>query len=446
MTVVSSLSTFVAETTPPEQLLRIVRDAVADCFGCILAGSDSEVVNRVQDGIAKISQGDVPLFGSNLAFSAGYAAMMNAVSGHCYDLDDWEEPGNTHPTVVMLPAMLAAAHLAPVTGRQMFEAYCVGFEVIARLGEAVSLDHYARGFHSTATLGTIGAAAAASRLLGLDTEKTENAIAIATSQAVGYTVQFGSNTKPLQAGFAARAGLEAALMAKAEVTGNVDTVINQRGFSGLMGDHDEIRFDRLPGKLGSPWALEEFGLILKPWPSCGYTHRLMTAALELRPKLASHLGEVSRIHATQPDFHNAILPFDRPTNRNEALFSAPACIAQTLVEGNLALADCADRFWEKKAVARLIPLSVVEAEPAQNPHLNYDPNQPDVLIVELTGGKRLEARCTYPLGAPQNPMDGAQLSAKFRSITGRDQAQFGAILDWLDSDNAARFFNEVMKS
>ncbi|MEM7224510.1 MAG: MmgE/PrpD family protein [Pseudomonadota bacterium] len=436
MSVAAELAAFAVTAEPDPALHATIRPAVADCFGCILGGAESDVARRIGGGLAQGAEGRAPLYGTGRTAAPGHAALLNAAAGHAYDLDDWEEPGNTHPTVVILPACLAAVHLRPIDGGALLAAYAVGFEVVARLGEAVSLDHYARGFHSTATLGAIAAAAAVSRLLGLTEAQATHALSLAASQAVGYTVQFGSNAKPLQAGLAARAGLESALMARAGATGQERVIEDPRGFAGLMG-----QAGRPLKPLGDPWALREHGLILKPWPSCGYTHRLMTAALELRPQLEERLSEITAIHGTQPDFHNAILPFERPTTRNEALFSAPACIAQALVTGRLTLDDSEARFWEDSAVARLITVTNVAAEPARNPHLNYDPAQPDRLTVVL-GEEVLSQDCAYPLGAPQNPMSEAQLAEKFASVTGRDAGCFAHLQGWPEASDIAVFFQE----
>lgn len=431
------IAAFALSAEPGSKVRLTAQTAVADCFGCILAGANSAVAEKVSKGLSAGASGVVPLYGTDRAMAPGHAALANAVAGHAWDLDDWEEPGNTHPTVVILPACLAAAQVVRASGADLLAAYAVGFETIARLGEAVSLDHYARGFHSTATLGAIGAAASVARLLRLRAEQAAHALALAASQASGYTVQFGSNAKPVQAGFAARAGLEAALMARAGVTAQPCVIEDARGFAGLMG-----RAGIPLRPLGVPWALEQYGVLLKPWPCCGYTHRLMTAALELRPRVAGRLREITEIRASQPDFHYAILPFNRPTTREEALFSAPACIAQALVAGGLTLADSEARFWEQAEVARLIPLTRVFAEPARNPNLNYDPEQPDRLTLKLAG-EVVSGACAYPRGAPQNPMSQPQLAAKFAAITGREAAAFARLLEWPDAPDISQFFKEA---
>ncbi|MEL7014233.1 MAG: MmgE/PrpD family protein, partial [Pseudomonadota bacterium] len=275
---------------------------------------------------------------------------------------------------------------------------------------------------------------------GADAGQTAHALSVSVSQAIGYTLQIGSNAKPLQTGWAARNGLEAVLLAMQGISGQLGVLDHARGFAGLLGEYDAERFDQVMGRLGTPWALTTYGLVLKPWPSCGYTHRLMTAALELRPSMADRLSEVARIETTLPDFHAEILQFEAPATRADALFSIPACVAQILVTGNLTLEDSAQAFWTQARVARLMSLTDVEVERAKAPDLNYDPDQPDRVRVTFQNGDVLEATCAYPLGASQNPMPPDQLGAKFAALTGHTEAAFSTLLGWPQSADIAAFF------
>lgn len=440
LTAIERLAGFVTTASPDTTLEEIIAPAVADCFGCILNGAKSDIAGMVRTVLSDVSAGPSPAYGSLATFGAPHAAQANAVAGHAWELDDWEEPGNTHPTVVLLPAILATSTLRHSKGAEALAAYAVGAEVIMQLGEAMSLDHYARGFHSSATLGTIGAAAAVARLLGANAEQTAHALSLSVSQAIGYTLQIGSNAKPLQTGWAARNGVEAVLLAMQGLSGQLDVLDHPRGFAGLLGEFDAERFDEILGRLGSPWALSTYGLVLKPWPSCGYTHRLMTAALELRVQVADRLSEVARIQTTLPDFHAEILQFGAPKTRADALFSIPACVAQILVTGNLSLEDSAQAFWTDDRVARLMSLTDVEVDPAKNPDLNYDPDQPDNVRITFQNGDILEAFCAYPLGAAQNPMRLDQLGAKYAALTGQPQDNFETLLGWSEATDVAAFF------
>ena len=430
----SQFAEFAVSASLTPKMVDSARWAIVDGFAVILAGASSEVAVRVADGLTVDDQGIVPVYGSSRKTSRGLAALINAVAGHAYDLDDWEAAANTHPTVVLLPALLAVSYNKRVSGQQLLIAYAVGFELIARLGEAVTLDHYNRGFHSTATIGSIGSAAAVAKLLDLNVPTTANALAIAATQASGFTLQFGTNVKPLQAGFAARTGVEAALLAKAGITANTDIIENERGFAGLFGIAGQPMTN-----LGDPWALVEHGIALKPWPTCSYAHRLMTAAVELRPKVMDRLHSIVSIEATLPNFHKRILPFGQPTKAEEALFSLPACIAKVLSDGDLNLEDLAAKFWERQPVQKLIQLVDVNSEPAKNSNLNVDPEQPDRLRIVLEH-EEFETTCASPLGAPSNPISKARLAKKFIDCSGLTRTEFDRFLEWPTCDNVNELF------
>ena len=445
---INNIARFIATADVPDNIQALGRPLIADCFGCMLAGATGEAATLIRTVQAGLSPGKVPLYGTDIGLTAPAAALANGVAAHAWDLDDWEEPGNTHPTAVILPALLAAAAAEheegrPVSGRQMLTAYAIGTEMIMRLGEAISMSHYARGFHSTATLGTIGAAAAVARLLGLDPERAGHALGLSVSGASGYTVQFGTHAKSMQAGLAARGGLEAALHARNGVTSNPETLLSDRGFAGLMSVHDHSLQEKILARLGQPWALQSWGVVIKPWPSCGYTHRIMTAALDLRDKVRDRLDAISAIRVVTIDFHYAILPFHQPGSRLEALFSLPACTAQMLCNGGLTLADSANGFWQDERIRGLVELTSVTAEPARNPDLNYDPDQPDRLSIDLADGAVVETAIAYPLGAPQRPMTTDQLAAKFHAITGHDTGVYIDLLGFGDSTDICTFFRET---
>ena len=437
------LAEFAITAEPDSLITEPLIAAIVDCFGCIIAGSKSEVAIRCYKSFEKIGYGDSTLFGIDKFLNLQNATVCNSVAGHAWDFDDYEAPGSTHPSVVILPALLSASHLQKTKGTELLIAYAIGVEVIMQLGQAITLEHYARGFHSTATLGTIGAAAAVSRLLHLSKEQTCNALAIAVSQAIGYTAQFGSNTKGIQTGFAARAGLEAAVLAESGTTGNLDIIENHNGFFALLGQLDKNRINLIENNIGKKWSLLEHGLYLKPWPSCGYTHRAITAALTIRQELKNQIDHISEVSVVMPDFHYDILPFTVPQNYNEALFSLPACLAKILFDGSLTLRDYENSFWAHSKIQQLIRKIIIKTEPVRDLSLNYDPKQPDRLSIKLKDGNQLESYCAFPLGSPKNPMNLDQLSDKFCSITGYSSERFQNLLNWPQASDVLEFFRKA---
>lgn len=425
----------------------VVENGVLDCLGCIYVGADqlpAQIARQslvLEGGFVEGHAGSL-VYGGHKRASHSQAAMLNAVAGHSLDYDDWEIPGNSHPTVVILPALLAAL-TAQHSGQQLLEAYVVAYEVVARLGEGMNFGHYDAGWHTTATLASIGAAAGVSRLLGLSAQQCTNALSLAISQAVGYTAQFGSHAKPMQAGFAARAGLSAAYLAASGATAQAHMLDHVKGMPALMAVVDTVALSAAMDRLGQPLAISHYGLILKPWTSCGYTHRIMTAAIEMHSR-GIDVHRVQAIGINLPDFHGAILPFMQPSNRSEALFSLPFVAAMGLLYGDLTIADLDREAWHWPVVKDLIAKTTVSHFVPHDPSQNYDPRDPDRLILTLADGSVVEQTCAYPLGAPQQPMSSEQIRNKFLANTQLETGPWLAELNhWAKSLSPLSLFTQL---
>lgn len=425
------LGTFVAEAalTADDRSHDQLRAAVADCLGCILAGVGMPVSAKARAAVRAMGiGGTAAVLGTGQRTAPAQAAFLNATAGHALDFDDWEAPGNTHPTVVILPALLACTRPG-TAGADLIAPYLAGFEVITRLGEALNLEHYSAGWHATATLGTLGATAAVARLMRLDARQSAHAMALAISRATGYTCQFGSNAKPLQAGFAAQAAVECAYLAAAGAEGKLHALDHAGGFAALTGGANPQRLRDALDRLGQPLALSEHGIALKPWPNCSYTHRLMTTLLGLRDGLRPE--SIARIDLHLPDVHAAILPFHQPRDHGEALFSLPFACAMALVHGDLTLADTAREAWTDPQIVTLIRRTHVHPFHPRRPELNFDPEEPDRAVITLDDGQILTSTCTYPLGAPQNPLAADRIKAKLAAnIAPRPAGLADTLLDW----------------
>ena len=220
----------------PESVRATARAAILDGLACAVAGRDERVTRELR-GFA-LEQGSHPratLWGTGERVSPALAALVNGAAAHALDFDDVSWAMNGHPTVPLLPAAFASAEAAGCSGEQLLRAYVVGFEVEARLGQALGKPHYERGWHATSTMGVFGAAAASGVLLGLDEAALRRAFGIALSRASGTRANFGTDTKPLHAGLAARAGLEAAELAARGVSAREDALEMSMGLADLYG-------------------------------------------------------------------------------------------------------------------------------------------------------------------------------------------------------------------
>lgn len=427
--------------------LDCVRDALIDVYGCILAGAREPTAQKTRQALLDagliVDSGGAPIFGTDLCAAAGYAAMANAVAGHALEFDDWEIPGNTHISVLLVPAILAVSSGQRLAGSAAVAAYLAGFETVARIGEAIGLDHYRHGWHATATIGALGVAAAVSRLLQLDSKKTANALAIATSRALGFKAQFGSEAKPLQVGFAVEGGILAARLAAAGLSGQLHMLDHEAGMAALMGAEPGVRIAAAMDRIGGVPAIDEYGIVFKPWPSCGYTHRIMTGMLEIR-KLGLDRNSIDAIELQLPEMHAGILPYRHPENREQALFSLPYCAAMVLQFGDLSLADLERESWRLADIMRLIDATRIMTFSPARPELNYDPRQPDRIRIDA-GGERHEITTPYPLGAPQNPLPAGHLERKFLSTCGLDEPSarqlWQHLQDWPIADDLHDLFS-----
>ena len=414
-TALEALAAFVSEAdfTLRAPSVDLVRNALIDTLGCILGGVREPVAESAR-GVRcpEVTRG-APVLGTARRTEPACAAFLNAVAGHALEFDDWEVPGNTHPSVVMFPALLAASASAPLAGTRLMDAYIAGYEVIARIGEACNFEHYERGWHTTATLAPIGAAAAISRLRRFDRTQTANAMSLAISRAVGYTCQFGADAKALQAGFAAETGVVAAALAGAGLSGQAAVLDAPTGFNALMGHGDTTRFASAFEQLGPSLALEKHGLIFKAYPSCGYTHRVIDCAREIHAQGLGEITNIERIVVRLPDLHADILPFVIPRDAREARFSLPFCTATALLTGDLTLDDLTGERWREPDVVELMQRVDVQPFAPHDPLLNYDPEQPDTVTVQRRDARRCTASTAHPSGAPQNPLSNERLLAKF---------------------------------
>ena len=225
------------------------------------------------------------------AFScrAASAALVNGTAGHALDFDDTQLSSSpdrifgllTHPTIPPLAASLALGERLGVSGRQLLEAYLIGFEVECKMAEAIDPSHYRNGFHSSGTFGIFGAMVSAAKLLGLDAGAIANALAIASSMSSGIRLNFGTMTKPLHVGRAAQNGVMAAELAARGHTGGGDALESPWGFFRVFTMGAGFDPSRLVGALGNPPSIVSPGVSLKPYPCGSLGHPSMDAMLKL---------------------------------------------------------------------------------------------------------------------------------------------------------------------
>src|SRR5881628_3448087 len=216
----------------PETVLTLAGQCILDYYGVALAGASDPLVRILLDEAndsGGATQASVIAESTRLPVLA--AALINGAASHALDYDDVNLAMPGHPTVAILPGLLALAELKKSSGREVITAFVAGYETACRIGAALQPGHYNLGFHATATVGCFGAAAACARLLGLDAEATAIALGIAGTQAAGLKSQFGTMCKPFHAGRASQNGLLAARLAARGFSSRADIIECEQGFA-----------------------------------------------------------------------------------------------------------------------------------------------------------------------------------------------------------------------
>ncbi|MBC7324633.1 MAG: MmgE/PrpD family protein, partial [Moorella sp. (in: Bacteria)] len=260
----------------PAEGIKMAKEAMLDCLGCTFVGAAQPVGDIMAEYVREVEGKPVSsVVGKGLRTSPPQAALANGIMAHAEDFDDVNLSILGHPSPPMFPAALAVAEYCGASGRQLIEAYIAGFEVETRVGLAINPGHYNRGWHATATLGVLGAAAASAKIFGLNAEQTRMALGIAASQASGIRQNFGTMTKPFHAGNAARGGVLAAMLARLGFTADLNILETPLGFCTVFrGDvpPDQIDMEKIVAGLGKEYELMRSKIAFKPYPSCAETH------------------------------------------------------------------------------------------------------------------------------------------------------------------------------
>ncbi|MEL5879163.1 MmgE/PrpD family protein [Cereibacter sphaeroides] len=417
-------------TFDPEAV-RWARNAIADMIGCTLLGAPTDTTGTV---LMPDLYGPGPclVLGRGERLGMLDAAFVNGTAGHALDYDDTSKSLSGHPTVIIIPGLLALAESRGASGRALTDAYIVGVEAATRFARGVNFQHYEKGWHPTATLGIFGAAVAASALMGLDEARTAHAISIAASLASGLKANFGTETKPMHAGLAARNGLFAALLAEKGVTGAPTALEHPQGFLEVFNGAGAYDAARMLEGWGAPLDLLSPGISIKKYPCVYSVHGAIDAAIALRADALPETAEVTdvlvRMHPRR------LLPHVRnpATSALNAKFSLPYAVARALVNGAVLLEHFDDAALGDPEVTRVMGL--IRMEPHEDDANDYGAE----VAVTLASGEVRRQAVQAPLGrGPETPLPQEMLEAKFldcarASLTEEGAARVFALLMGLD--------------
>lgn len=403
------ISSFVAQLNwddVPEAARVAARRTAANVIGLSVGAAHDPAAEAVLAAAADLGQtGPAQVLGRSEQLTAPWAALVNGLTAHVEDFDDTYLSCILHPGAPIVPAALAVAQLAGADGATLMTGVVAGVEVASRLGDCLWPSHFDRGWHVTATTGPIGAACAAARILGLDAQRTADAIAIAATQAAGHTEQLGSMTKSFQVGRAASIGVEAALLAEQGFTGPVEPLAGRRGMAALMAA--DVDWSPM-SDLGSRWLVESNAL--KPY-SCGIvSHPVIDAGRQLRADGV----DPTQLESVTLEVHPRVLDVmgvADPKTGLQSKFSVYHCFAVGLVRGAGGPPEFSDETATDPQIRQVRKLVTVTLDPL----LAADSCR---MTATLVGGRTVDLTVEHATGSTSAPMTDEELQDKVVRLAG----------------------------
>jgi len=413
--ITAQLAAFIEKTRMseiPRPVVQKAKQLITDLLGVATAGSREKPARIIQGFIKEQkARGSATIIGTDRQSHPTASALANGISGHVLDYDDVSEPMYGHPTVAVLPACLALGEELDVSGKDLLESYIIGLEVTVKLSYGMNPAHYEHGWHSTCTLGSMGAAVAAAKLLRLTGEQLRTALALAASQAGGLQQNFGTMIKSFHSGRAAENGVIAALLAQRGWTGDQNILEAPLGFFHLFCGPGQYDAERCVNSLGNPFEIDRPGIILKKYPSCAFSHPAIDAALIIAQDPQYDVSKLERVEGHIHSLADQILIHRNPQTGLEAKFSMEACVTLALLDGRVNTKSFADGRLANKDFKETLKRvqRVVTAGDKKGPR-GFGPAEVRVL---LKGGEIKQARVEKAKGNPENPMTEEEIREKY---------------------------------
>jgi 2-methylcitrate dehydratase PrpD len=375
-------------------------------LGCAIGGSRHPTVEAALAAVLELApSAQATILGRAERVDIGSAALLNGITSHTFDFDDTHLKTIIHPAGPVASAALALAEHRGASGRQLIDALVLGIDVSCRVGNAIYPDHYDRGWHITGSTGMLGAAAASSRLLGLDAQQTAMALGIAASQPIGVREQFGTMTKPFHPGGAARAGLTAALMARHGYTASARALEAPRGLMQTFSTKCDWR--EIDDALGRRFEIA-FNTY-KPF-ACGIViHPCIDGCVQLRDEHGLAAGDIERIDLKVHPLVLELTGKTAPATGLEGKFSVYHACAAGIVFGQAGEAEFSDATVARADVVALRDRIRASADPA------IDEAAADVTVT-CKDGRRLHVFVAEAIGSMARPMTDADLARKFHGL------------------------------
>ena len=406
---------------PDEAARHQVKRCLLDYLGATLAGARilERRVSEITDMLGKNKDG-IGVIGSSIKTGIETAALVNGLCSHVAEMDDGVRFGMIHPGAPIFSALLPVAEKFEVTGCDLIRGVLVGYDAAIRLASAMQPTHYKRGFHPTATCGSLGATMGIAAMLGFNAREMENALAAASVSAAGSlkVVDKGSELKPFSVGRAAVVAVHSAIMARAGFDAPEDALNGETGF--LRMTADEYREERILANAPAGYWIHS--VYVKPYAACRHAHPSIEGAIRILNQSHVLPKDIKHIHITT--YHGLAGRHDHNevSDISAARMSVPFSVALAIKTGSAGIKEFTQEAVddvEIRALARKVTIS------ADQKYTDRVPDQRAAeLRVEIGDGSVYRELVTFPKGEPENPLTDAELEEKFAGL-----ARYGGVSD-----------------
>lgn len=359
---------------------------------------------------SEVGTGVAALIPSGQKAGARAAALINGCAAHTIEFDDIYRDALYHPGAPTISAALAIAQERHASGDLFLRSVIAGYELSTRIGVVVQPTHY-NFWHTTGTVGTFGAAAAAATVLGLNSEGCAHALATSGTLASGLQQAFRSDSmsKPLHSGHAAETGLMAALAAEQGVTGTLDILEGPRGFGAAMSNNPDFS-----ATLGDVDAFNIRHMTFKNYSACGHTFAAIDAARVLRSQYDLLPTDIEHIEIATYAKALEVAGNRDPHTVFEAQFSLPYCVGVALATGSARLDAFTSERLQDPVVRSLMTRTLLSVDPLADSV--YPGQRAATVTVRTKDGRALNFHAPTRKGDPDNPLSDAELSDKFMEL------------------------------
>jgi 2-methylcitrate dehydratase PrpD len=413
----------------PPQAEHQAKRCLLDYLGAAFVGA-----KMLEDKVGRLMSMDDPA--SSSASPIGFsqktplltAALINGLSSHVAEMDDGVRFGMIHPGSPIISALLPAAEHFRVRGSDLLMGIVIGYEAALRIAVSIQPSHYQRGYHPSATCGSIGAAVGLAAMLGLNATAMEHALAAAAVTASGTLKVIGddSELKPYNTAHAATSAVQAYMMARAGFPGPHDSLSGKTGFLEMCSDHCDT--SRILSDCNAGLWIQQ--VYVKPYAACRHAHPAIEACISLRDDPAYHSPDINEIRVITYGGLAGRHDHRQTTGVASAKMSIPCSVAVALARGGAGISDFTEEIIRDPHIRNLAgKVSVIEA-PALTAQV---PDKRAAFVeIHMANGRVLKASTTYPKGEPENPMTDEELKQKFSDLAahgGKTGAEICSVID-----------------